>query len=909
MTTAADDYMTDHWRLEEELEKWLNAPDPKEKQARSSGLRHDATCRWLLEHPNFVDWEDHPGSLLWIEGPSGSGKTILSSTVIEQLSQRLDHKTAIAYFYFEFIDNSKQSMEIALRRLILQLSRQCPNPHGMLSEKHHMSHGQGVTVPSWIDLLALLRNLLSELHRAYIILDALDECDNYDQIVTFVQKIVSWPSIRLHVLVASQPRDIFATGFASLDNLLKIRIQKDMTSHDITLFVSSSLASSSRLKAWKSKSDTITSRIVGRSAGMFRLAYCLLQELEKCKKPAELEARLEELPRTLHDIYARWLSPEALSPEYLPDAEKLLCWIAFSARPLTVAELEDTIAFNFADPTHFVFDPTRRTIRGSFAEWLSGLISITHGSSESLYNADDFLRDDCIVSLAHSSVLDYLTSSSGHLTRCTSCPIRISEGGAHPLLAQTCVDYLLHFANLTHDLDPKEFPKYPLSLYAAKYWDYHLLRCKKPSLLLSVMLLLERKSRQHLALVKLDVSRESDITANPLCLCCEVGYVDGVEFLRKYGPGRIRHVRDVSDEDTESEDDAYDEDTESEDDSYMYEDSDEDSDEAQLGLCLASRNGHTEVVRALLDSGVAPGEEPEDYEYEDDYALSAAADGGHIEIVRLLISSGADINERGYESALVAACLGGHLDIVSLVIANCAPVPMGRALQAAAARGAIDIVRLLLEKNADVNEPDYWDGTALQAAISSFHIDIEFLLIEGADVKSNGLTGELYPYGCCTALAIAAYKGKTDLVLFLLKNNANPTDGYALPAACAGRTEIVRLLLDNGTDVNAQYGSDPNALWRACHSSRKEVVQLLLDRGADVNQMSGIPGETALICASRGSDPEIVRLLLQSGADINATRPYDGMTALQAALRVETKGEIVRVLLENGADPGIIPFR
>jgi hypothetical protein len=72
---------------------------------------------------------------------------------------------------------------------------------------------------------------------------------------------------------------------------------------------------------------------------------------------------------------------------------------------------------------------------------------------------------------------------------------------AHPLMAETCIDYLLHFAHLTHPLNVDTFPDYPLASYAAEYWGYHLVLCHGSARLFdSAMHLMKGGSRQYLAL-------------------------------------------------------------------------------------------------------------------------------------------------------------------------------------------------------------------------------------------------------------------------------------------------------------------------------------------------------------------------------------------------------------------------
>ena len=149
--------------------------------------------------------------------------------------------SAIAYFYFDFGGGDKQLMEHALRRLVLQLSAQCMIPYGMLLEYYDVYDGQ--KIPTWDELLVLLERLLKDFDRTYLVLDALDECrtEDHDLIVDFVQTILGWSGVRLHVLVTSQPRSIFENEFTSPQNFGRITMQEKTISHDIELYISNEL--------------------------------------------------------------------------------------------------------------------------------------------------------------------------------------------------------------------------------------------------------------------------------------------------------------------------------------------------------------------------------------------------------------------------------------------------------------------------------------------------------------------------------------------------------------------------------------------------------------------------------------------------------------------------------------------
>ena len=57
-----------------------------------------------------------------------------------------------------------------------------------------------------------------------------------------------------------------------------------------------------------------------------------------------------------------------------------------------------------------------------------------------------------------------------------------------------------------------------------------------------------------------------------------------------------------------------------------------------------------------------------------------------------------------------------------------------------------------------------------------------------------------------------------------------------MEAASAGHTDIVRLLIAHGADVNAQSSSGNTPLMYACAGGHEEVVRVLLEAGANVEE-------------------------------------------------------------------------
>ncbi|KAJ7671899.1 ankyrin repeat-containing domain protein [Mycena olivaceomarginata] len=273
-----------------------------------------------------------------------------------------------------------------------------------------------------------------------------------------------------------------------------------------------------------------------------------------------------------------------------------------------------------------------------------------------------------------------------------------------------------------------------------------------------------------------------------------------------------------------------------------------------------------------------------------------------LKIVRLILEAGLVKGAKQYSKALTAASSSGHIAVVRLLLEKGADInPDGiPVLQTASSSGQLDVVQILLNSGADVNAtvPGGEYFTALQAASCHGHEDIVRLLL------ANGANGGLLGGSYYSALQ-AASNGHAGIVRLLLKTGADVNAlggkyGSALQvAAGGGYTEIVGLLLENGALIDEGSGENCTALQTACWGGHKETVTLLLQKGANINARGGIYGG-ALQVASYKGHTEIVSILLEKGADKNA-KDGELWTALQAA---SYKGheELVHLLLGVGAD-------
>lgn len=167
---------------------------------------------------------------------------------------------------------------------------------------------------------------------------------------------------------------------------------------------------------------------------------------------------------------------------------------------------------------------------------------------------------------------------------------------------------------------------------------------------------------------------------------------------------------------------------------------------------------------------------------------------GRTEEVRDMLEKGADINERG--------TLPNATKYAPKYFIKSTP------LMAAAHYGQDDTVNFLVSRGADINAENFMCMSAIHlATVSSKKDTVSLLIKKGAKVNpENASSGFCYIFS--TPLLMAAYNGDTEIVKLLVKGGANIDAvsycGYSplLLAAQEGRYETVKYLVKNGANPN-----------------------------------------------------------------------------------------------------------
>jgi ankyrin repeat protein len=331
--------------------------------------------------------------------------------------------------------------------------------------------------------------------------------------------------------------------------------------------------------------------------------------------------------------------------------------------------------------------------------------------------------------------------------------------------------------------------------------------------------------------------------------------------------------------------------------------------EGETVLMTAARTGNVPVLKALLAKGAST--ETRDGFYGESALIWATA-ADHADAVRTLLDAGASVNIRSAPATFARRAAG----LTRLSLGIWTP------LMYAARDGAMKAGSVLVERGADVNATDPDKATALVLAIINYHYDFAAMLLEhGADPNIADTTGMAALFAAVDMHSLPWMFGRPenpppsrvnalDLIEMLLKHGANPN--AALTAVQIQRAH---------TDGDIALGVGATSFHRASKASDVPVMKLLLKYGADPKAVmkngnnalmlaAGLgyrDGNMAVPTKDRGTPEDSVaaiQLCLDNGLNINATGA-NGDTALHDAINGREGLEVVRYLLEHGADTSI----
>ncbi|KAI0883266.1 uncharacterized protein GGS22DRAFT_195456 [Annulohypoxylon maeteangense] len=443
----------------QEILDWITPFDYASQHADFVSRRQPDTGKWFLESQEYQLWMRTKKQTLFCPGIPGAGKTILTSIVIDDVSDRFrdDLSVGVAYIYGSFRRKSEQRTSDLLSSLLKQLSQRQSSLPDSVKDLYNR-HTKERRPLSEDQISRTLGNVVSLYSKVFIIIDALDECQASDgcraKLISVIFGIQKEHDVNILVTSRFNPdvEDRFA-GCASLE----IRAGED----DVSRYLEGHMELLPiRNPAIEKEILTTIPEIVD---GMFLLSQIYFDSLKAKTTPKAIRKALRGFQRenqepgedkklqVLSQAYDDAMDRIKGQGQGFKDlAFQVLMWITFSSRPLTTLELRHALAVEIDEEE---FDEENLTTVELMVSVCAGLVTIE--------------KESGVIRLVHYTTQEYFDKTQGQW---------FPE--AQLTITNICLAYLSlpNFASgscETEEEIKQRLESAPFYTYAARYWGHH----------------------------------------------------------------------------------------------------------------------------------------------------------------------------------------------------------------------------------------------------------------------------------------------------------------------------------------------------------------------------------------------------------------------------------------------------
>jgi hypothetical protein len=469
--------------------------------------RNDPIClpNTRVELLNKInEWiHSHEQQLFWLNGLAGTGKSTIARTIARQC---YDQDCLGASFFF-----SRNSGDVGTaEKFVTSIARQLASRSSALEEaicksiQQHRDIASHSLSDQWHRLILQPLSQVNEPHQTsfVIVIDALDECDNNDDIMTILRLLAETQSYMLHlhqhcttsavlqVFLTSRPEAPIRQVFYNLplgihQDFILHEIQQETVDNDLSLFFTKSfeeIAIHHHLDAdWPGQE--VIQQLVNSASGLFiwaatairfihdgnQFAYDRLSTILQSQSTGTMQQK------SLDKIYLTVLT-HSISPNYT-EAEK-------SRYYSSLRYILGSIVILFSQL------PLRSlgTLLGMTSQHIKMILKDFHAilaiPNHSVHETGDSHRTQGI-RLHHPSFRDFLLDNQ----RCINPKLLVDERQAHQMLYNNCVRLMSDTlqqdicnlgapGTLLQDIASSQVEQYllPELQYACLYWVHHLLK-------------------------------------------------------------------------------------------------------------------------------------------------------------------------------------------------------------------------------------------------------------------------------------------------------------------------------------------------------------------------------------------------------------------------------------------------
>jgi NACHT domain len=298
---------------------------------------------WILNDTILRGWRDgNTSPLLWIKGDPGKGKTMLMIALARELVRSLPQNSrTVAFFFCQNTDPRLSTAASILRGLIWMLAmkdaRLANIFHTIYQSKSNQLNGPNAIYALFSTLLAMLEGR----PRAFILIDALDECSSgaeREQLLDLIVKHAK--SSQIKWLLSSRNYPDIRQKLEQESRMLSLELNEKHISKAVYAFITRKTYELAAKKKYDPDlTEEVKKQLIDKVNAIFLWVALACKRLLKVTRWDTLST-LKQLPPGLKNLYARMMEQVLQGGKRERDfCLQILRAVSLALRPISTEEL------------------------------------------------------------------------------------------------------------------------------------------------------------------------------------------------------------------------------------------------------------------------------------------------------------------------------------------------------------------------------------------------------------------------------------------------------------------------------------------------------------------------------------------------------------------------------------------
>lgn len=196
---------------------------------------------------------------------------VWKDSALAPLLSSISTSKVLLYFFFDFSNSDKQSLDKLVRSLGVQLYAKSQTSRKDLDKLFLLCEG-GDQQPTFKALCTTLLQMLNYMEKVYIVIDALDECNTRLDLVLWLESLASSGPAGVQLLITSRKEENIESQLQCwLCPQSHIPIENDPVNSNIRAYIHERLRCDREFKRWHSQpsvQDEIETELMKKADGM-----------------------------------------------------------------------------------------------------------------------------------------------------------------------------------------------------------------------------------------------------------------------------------------------------------------------------------------------------------------------------------------------------------------------------------------------------------------------------------------------------------------------------------------------------------------------------------------------------------------------------------------------------------------